>query len=452
MNRLIDRIDFKRIFFRDTIYTRNSLLEAIKNMSVHISGHYHSDSPFILLTAHNHIKTVIAYYAILQLGKIAVILDPEARNFDITEIIDDTEPGALILINTSTIEFNYEEEIVFRNTPANFILSSDLADVCTIAYTNAEDGYVKGAMLTSRNLLCEVEAIVQSINITKNSITCSLLPFHHMFGLVQGILITTLTGGQSVITEVSLLQLEEIAKRISKFNVTHFFSIPSIYFILSKIEGIDTYLKNLQYVVSGGNKLSPFIYERFLKKTKKYIREGYGLTETSPACVFHYEAEIPDVNTIGTPMPGTKVKIVDKHGNECPANTEGEILVYGDLVFKGYLNKIDETNRKLVNNWLHTGDKGKIDEQGNIYFTGLIKKMINVSGNNVYPERLKRFMEMHSNVIETKIESVESCLHGHTVEAFIRLKDNSIAKQKEYKQWCKENITNITLPKSWYFE
>lgn len=449
---LIDQINFKYIFFRGRRYNPILFNQAVDEIVKHLRTNIRSTSPFILLTAYNHIKTIIAYHAILRMGKIVAILDPGWKSMEASEIIEDLDPAAIIFINTGTCEFKFDEEVVFRKTNKSFIISTDIADVCTIVYTNAEDGYSKGAMLTKKNILTEVHAIIKANRLNEKSVIYSLLPFSHLYGLILGVLISTLSGTTAVITELNLLKIQEILNEIKKFKVSHIYSVPSVYYIMSKFEGIEHFIKNIKMCISGGNKLSYFIYDNFFKRTNLKIFEGYGLTETSPACTFNFPEDEPNVLSVGKPLAGSDIRIFDENDNECESGKTGEICVKGDLVFKGYFNKNDNTDMVMKNSWLHTGDYGKVDNNGYIYFCGIKKNMINVAGNKIYPKKLERMMKVNKNVLEVNIFSEDSLLQGQVVSTRIKLKDNSLKAQNEFKNWCFKNINNLMLPKYWEFE
>jgi long-subunit acyl-CoA synthetase (AMP-forming) len=230
------------------------------------------------------------------------------------------------------------------------------------------------------------------------------------------------------------------------------YTVPSIYYLLSKVPGIDHRVKDILEFYSGGIQLSPFIYESFLKKSNKAIREGYGLTECSPGVGLDFENEKPVVSSFGKPMPGCDIKILDEKNLECLPDQKGEICISGDMVFKGYFNNEKATSRVLKNGWLHTGDFGKKDRHGNIYYLGLKKDMINVAGNNVYPKKLERLLKINKMVADVELFHEESVLQGHMVGARFHLHKKTENAQKELKQWCYENINNIILPKIWLFE
>jgi long-chain acyl-CoA synthetase len=449
---LLSQINFRHIYFRGKIYDRKLITDAIDHLAKYLTSHMNSSSPFILLSAYNHIKTLIAYYAILKAGKIVAILDPESRSLELTEIIEDLEPSAILFLNSTTVGFDYDEEVIFRKQTKSFIIKSDLNDVCTVAYTNAEDGYPKAAMLTEKNILAEIYALVKTNKLDKNSVTCALLPFSHLYGLMQGILVPTNSGGISLISEINILKVNEILDEIKKRQITHLYTVPSLYYILGKVPGIRDYIGSVKEFYSGGTKLSGFIYDNFFLKTNHKIREGYGLTEGSPGVSLNFEEEGPNIDSIGKALPGCEIRIFNNDDTECNPDKIGEICIKGDMVFKGYFNNMKTSAAVLKNGWLHTGDYGKKDKEGFVYFTGLKKNMINVAGNNVYPHKIERLMKKNTNVSTIEIFSEDSIIQGQTVRARINLRNHSLKEQESFKKWCFNKINNVLLPKVWLFE
>jgi long-subunit acyl-CoA synthetase (AMP-forming) len=230
------------------------------------------------------------------------------------------------------------------------------------------------------------------------------------------------------------------------------YTVPSLYYLFSKVPGIESLVGGIQEFYSGGTKLTSFIFDSFYKKTHRKIREGYGLTESSPGVALNYHEEGPVAESIGKPLPGCEIEILDDNSKACLPGDIGEICIKGDMVFKGYLNHLETTNAVLKNGWLHTGDYGRKDLKGNVYFCGLKKDMINVAGHNVYPKNLERKIKINKSVATVKISREESVLQGHVVVANIRLFNASEKAQEELKKWCHENLHNIALPKIWVFE
>jgi long-chain acyl-CoA synthetase len=448
----ITELNFKQIFFKERKFDKKMISEAIERLAQYLVQNLRSASPFILLATYNHIKSLISYYAIIKAGKIPAILDPGCKSIELSEIIEEIDPAAIIFLNSSEIAFRYEEEVVFRKQKPGFIIKSDLKDVCTLAFTNAEDGFSKGAMLTEKNLLAEINALICTNRLEDSSVTCALLPFSHLFGLVQGILVPTHAGSTGVIMDMDILKINEFVARIQHYKVTHLYTVPSLYYLLSKVPGIESVVRGIQEFYSGGTQLSSFIFSTFYKKTSRKIREGYGLTESAPGVALNFDDEGPVMDSIGKPLPGCEIKILDEDDRECPPDHIGEICIKGDMVFKGYFNRIETTKMVLKDSWLHTGDYGKKDLKGYIYFCGLKKDMINVAGNNVYPKKLERLIRLNKEVANIKVFHQDSVIQGHVVGANIQLQNPSEKTQEELKKWCYENINNITLPKIWLFE
>lgn len=449
---LLTDLNFRQVFFKGRRYDKHVITEAIDHLVKYLNIQVRSASPFILLTAYNHVKTLIAYYAILKAGKVPAIMDPGCRSIELAEIIEDIDPAAIFFINANEIGFHYDEEIVFRKQQSVRIISSDMTDVCTLAYTNAEDGYSKGAMLTEKNLMAEIDALIRTNRLIHHSVTCALLPFSHLFGLVQGILVPTHAGCTNVIIDFDILRMHDIMQQIRRYRVTHLYTVPSLYYLFSKVPEVKTFISSIQEFYSGGTQLTPFIFQKFYDKTSRKIREGYGLTESSPGVALNYEEEDPIMNSIGKPLPGCEIKIIDEDNRECFPGNIGEICIKGDMVFKGYFNQDEATNIVLKDGWLHTGDYGRKDLKGNIYFCGLKKNMINVAGNNVYPKKLERMIRINKNVADIQIYGEESILQGYIVGAHIWLHNSSPEQQKAFKDWCYENINHVILPKHWHFE
>ena len=193
MGELLDKFSVKKVYFRDRVFEKEGLLERIDHLAKYLGANFISGSPFVLLSAYNHIKALIAFYAILKAGKIALIVNPGTKSIEFSEMVKDTDPAALILPDPHTLDFKYEEEIIFREPDPGFTVKSDLTDVCLLAYTNAEDGYAKGAMILEKNLVTAINAYKTIDNLSIKNTTCPLLPFHHLFGIIQVIFRTVIT-------------------------------------------------------------------------------------------------------------------------------------------------------------------------------------------------------------------------------------------------------------------
>jgi long-subunit acyl-CoA synthetase (AMP-forming) len=178
---------WKQIFYNGRCFTNQDLRLWINAVAGRLRSNTSSNSPFLYLFAHNHIKTVIAFFAAQQAGYTVVLVDPETGPLELREMMADTPPAIEIHIKKDTMVFDYATEIIFtKNTIQDLFLLKEAHDTCCIVYTAADDGFAKAAMLTHKNLITNARAIVEADELSPESVSCSLLPMHHLFGLQTG--------------------------------------------------------------------------------------------------------------------------------------------------------------------------------------------------------------------------------------------------------------------------
>jgi Acyl-CoA synthetases (AMP-forming)/AMP-acid ligases II len=271
--------------------------------------------------------------------------------------------------------------------------------------------------------------------------------FNHLFALQVGIIAPFIVHGGIVVEDISdLTNMSFFSDEISKMGVTNFYSVPIVYFLLNKVDGIREKTKNVDSFVCGGYKLSESIFQRFLKQTGQEIHEGYGLSEASPICSWHRRNSTINIQSIGTSFPCCDVKIFQNGYFNHSFGQTGEICIQGTNVMKGYFRHPDATLKTLAGNWLHSGDFGYIDKEGYIFFTGLKKRMINHGGKKVYPSEVERYIKLNTNVVETEIFGKDDKLFGQTVNAKIKLNRNTPTAQDALIKWCHENISDYKVP------
>lgn len=452
MDNIFESLNFRNIFFDGKVIPGDFIVSSVDALATYLQDNANPNSPFMYLFAHNHVKTIIAYFAIIKAGFIVVLIDPDIKRLELNEMMANTPPSAFIRINKQQLNFEYQQEIIFRDDVEHMMMTYDVNDVCTIVYTAADDGYAKAAMLTRKNILANAQAVIECNRIHENSICCALLPFHHMFGLQTGVLVPILANGSLLVEDISdLRRLKTIADDIEKYKVSNVYSIPVVYYLFGIVPEITTQLRHAKSVVSGGYKLSASIFQKFLKKFGKEIHEGYGITEASPICTWHRPEDKIKLDSVGRTFSGCEIKILQDQHSECLSGQVGEICVKGQNVMKGYYHHEQATRRVLQDGWLHTGDLGKMDTDGYLYITGLKKRMLNVSGRNVYPAEVERLIRPYRNVEDIEVYGGISKLQGDVVKARIMLKEKTPEAEKAFKQWCLEHISQYKVPKSMEF-
>jgi len=189
------------------------------------------------------------------------------------------------------------------------------------------------------------------------------------------------------------------------------------------------------------------IYHEFQKKFGLHIYEGYGLTEAAPVVSFNPMDYRSKAGSVGLPLPGIEVRIVDENDQELTPGNEGEILVKGRNVMKGYLNRPEATKEILKDDFLYTGDIGKIDDDGYIFILDRKGDLIIKGGFNVYPKEIEQVLSYHPKVNEVAVIGVPDLMQGEEVKAYISLKPGKRLSKKEVFEYCKEHLANYKCPK-----
>jgi long-chain acyl-CoA synthetase len=230
--------------------------------------------------------------------------------------------------------------------------------------------------------------------------------------------------------------------------VTHFLGAPHIYFGFVNTPGLDKYdVSSLRAAFSGGAPLPVVNLEKFRALTGVKILEGYGLSETAPSLSTNMAAPVNKPGSVGWPIPCVTIRLVDENDQDVPDGEVGEIVAQGPNIFKGYLNKEEESAEALRGGWFHTGDMGRFDEDGYLYIVDRKKDMIVVSGFNVYPIELENVILRHPKVIDCSVIGVADDYQGESVKAVLVLAEGTSMDLNELQAYCREHMAAFKVPK-----
>jgi long-chain acyl-CoA synthetase len=245
---------------------------------------------------------------------------------------------------------------------------------------------------------------------------------------------------------------KQIVKAILRYQVNILIGIPPVFNALSNanIPWVSRFINPIRVCISGGAPLGVEVFKKFREKFHIPLLEGYGLSETTGGiCVNPLEGPQKPLS-IGLPIKGVKVKVVDEDDIELGPNEVGELLVKADNVMVGYYNQPEETQQVLQDGWLRTGDMAKIDKDGYLYLVDRKKDMLIVRGMNVYPREVEDILCSHPKVDECAVIGVPDQQRGEVPKAIITLKENVQATEQEFRKFCHEKIAMYKNPK--YFE
>ncbi|MCI6530177.1 MAG: AMP-binding protein [Mesosutterella sp.] len=332
-------------------------------------------------------------------------------------------------------------------------------DVALLQYTGGTTGISKGAMLTHRNVLANVEQtgrwISQTFQIGKER-ALTALPLYHIFSFTATLCFLKRASAQLLIANPR--DINNVIDAFEKWKPTAFPGVNSLFNALlnsERFRGLD--FSQLKMTVGGGAQVQRPVAEKWKKVTGHTILEAYGLTEASPGIC----GNLPDSpwdGSVGFPLPSTVISIRNDRFEDLgvcadPAQIEahtGEICAKGPQVMKGYWNQPEETARVLQDGWLHTGDIGWMDKDGRVTITDRKKDLIIVSGYNVYPNEVESVIAANPKVLEVGVVGEKSKTSDETIKAVIVKKDPSLTVQ-EIRSWCRERLTGYKRPRKIVF-
>ncbi len=323
-------------------------------------------------------------------------------------------------------------------------------DIAVLQYTGGTTGVPKGAMLTHANITANAhQAAAWFIGALPAQKMMAVIPFFHVFAMTGVMNLSVLMGFQ-IIAPVPRFEIDATLKAIQKYKPEYFMAVPAIYNAINhhpKLAQFD--LRSLKYCVSGGAPLPVEVKKTFESHTGCVVVEGYGLTETTPVVCVNPLVGKNKAGSIGLPLPGTIVEIIDPDDKVTPmaAGARGELCVRGPQVMKGYWDNPQATSDVLREGRLHTGDIALIDDEGYVFIVDRIKDLIIVNGYNVYPRNVEEAIYQHPAVEECIVAGLPDEQRGETVKAWIKPKAGQTLTPEAMKDFLKDKISPIEMPR-----
>lgn len=322
-------------------------------------------------------------------------------------------------------------------------------DLAFLQYTGGTTGVSKGAMLTHRNIVANLE---QTSNILENVIepgkelVVTALPLYHIFAL-QGNCLTFMKFGSPNLLITNPRDMPGFVAEMAKYPFTVITGVNTLFNGLLNTPGFaDLDFSGLKFALGGGAAVQRPVAERWQKLTGLILLEGYGLTECCPTVTVNPPQLSAYKGSIGMPVPSTDIKLVDDDGNEVAMGEAGEMLVKGPQVMKGYLNRPEATEEMIVDGWLSTGDIATCDDDGYFYIVDRKKDMILVSGFNVFPNEIEEVAAIHDDVVEAAAVGVPHDVSGEIVKLVVVRKNDNLT-EKDLIKHCREHLTGYKVPK-----
>ncbi|HYB21271.1 MAG TPA: long-chain fatty acid--CoA ligase [Thermodesulfobacteriota bacterium] len=360
-------------------------------------------------------------------------------------------PETIILIDPEVPEGTVSyREIVGKSPEDQDVVETEDDDLATLIYTAGTTGRPKGVMHSHFSLYSNARMQFESLSLPDGMISVFVLPLCHSYGIAsmnQGLF---RRGGRAIL--LISFDVEAIFSSIQKYRANILAGVPTMYvFMLLYPEPRKYDLSSMKYWFCGSAPLALETFNRFKEVFGFGIIEGWGLTEAGANNSVNPPEGVKKVGSIGLPMKGMEMKVVDDEGKVLPARKEGEIVIRGPMLMKGYWNKPEETVEVLRGGWLHTGDIGYVDEDGYFWITDRKKDLIIKAGENISPRTIEEVLFKYPKVSEAAVIGIKDEIYGENIKAFVVLKPGQTATTEEVIEYCRAKLSNFLLPKEIVF-
>ncbi|EKY3198761.1 long-chain-fatty-acid--CoA ligase FadD [Cronobacter turicensis] len=322
-------------------------------------------------------------------------------------------------------------------------------DLAFLQYTGGTTGVAKGAMLTHRNMLANLEQVLGTYGPLLHrgkELVITALPLYHIFALTMNCLLFIELGGQNVLI-TNPRDIPGLVKELGKYPFTAMTGVNTLFnALLNNKDFHKLDFSSLHLSAGGGMPVHQAVAERWEKLTGQFLLEGYGLTECSPLVSVNPHDIDYHSGSIGLPVPSTEVKLIDDEGNEVAPGAPGELCIKGPQVMLGYWQRPDATDEIIQDGWLRTGDIAVMDDEGFLRIVDRKKDMILVSGFNVYPNEIEDVVMQHSGVQEVAAVGIPSEASGELVKIFVVKKEASLTEEALIT-FCRRHLTGYKVPK-----
>ena len=454
--------DHPALIFRDTTLTWSELDARVDRAAAGLRGLGLAEGDRVAIALGTGLDFPVVYFGALRGGLVAVPVNPGFTGRELTHVLGDSGAAALVggPLVAEAVAGTRESLPSLRQV----LTGAELAeldgppvrtdrggeDLAVLIYTSGTSGNPKGAMLSHRAMLANLDQCsrIDPPVLTSEDTVLLVLPLFHIYGLGPGLGQAAYAGATAVLGErfdpVATLGL------IARHGVTNVPGAPPMYVAWSLLPEFAEAFKGVRTAVCGADQLSADAQERLREATGRYVYEGYGLTETAPVLTSTLMSERPKTGSIGRPVPGVELRLFDVAAGEYidPDDDEdsdpGEIEVRGANLFSGYWP--DASGGPDASGWWRTGDVAYADEDGDLFLVDRIRELILVSGFNVYPREVEDVLAAHPSIAEAAVIGAPHPYTGETVRAFVVPVAGAELTAEDVIAWCEKALARFKCP------
>jgi long-chain acyl-CoA synthetase len=447
----------RRIRYSEFNQDTNRIASALVGFGVKAGDH-------IALCAPNSYAWLVFYFGTIRAGAVAVTFSHLLMKDEFLKTLADCKSKILFATDEKLEELgdykrqSFPELVICdhgdipfaqfleKGTSGFTTIDRHRQDTAAILYTGGTTGTPKGAMLSHENLQTSIFNVAYHERSTPNDRVLCFLPLNHVFGQVH-IMNSTIFSGGSVVIQPAF-DMDRVLDEIKRYQVTKFYSVPTIYIRLLKLPDLKEKIESVRYCFSAAASMAVEVVREWKEQTGLDIHEAYGMTESASMVTYnHYYRH--KVGSVGTPANLVEVQIRDLEGNILGQDEQGEICICGPNITRGYLNNPEETRASFWGDWFRSGDIGVIDGEGYLFIVDRLKDMIITGGENVYPREIEEILYTRPEVSECVVVGIPDKEYGERVTAFITPNEGQQIDPVSMKEYLKTRLAGYKVPKEY---
>ncbi len=431
--------------------TNAQLLSRVRAAARHLQHRGIGPGDVVALKLTNRSEFVVLLFATWRLGATITPVNPALTDVEVARQLADSAARLLVVedgptpaddVVTLRVADLYDAPVAADPAPP-----ADTSAPALLIYTSGTTGVPKGVMLDHTNIDAMAEMGAQALQLGEADRCLLILPLFHVNGIVVSVLTPLLAGASVVIA--GRFDPRTFFDLVESERPTFFSAVPTIYSILAALPNeVRPDTSSLRFGICGAAPASAELLGRFEDRYGFPLLEGYGLSEGTCASTLNPVSGPRRAGTVGIAFPGQEIRIVDPNGTDMGVGMDGEVVVRGPNVMRGYLGRPDETARVIVDGWLHTGDVGHLDAEGYLTLVGRSKDMIIRGGENIYPKEIEDVLAGHPSVLEAAVIGVPDHIWGEVVVAYVQPAPDSTVDPAALHALCTQKLSRYKRPTS----
>jgi long-chain acyl-CoA synthetase len=406
----------------------------------------------------NRVELITSMFAAWRLGAAVTPVNPALTAPEARYQIEDAgawmvvadDPAAATLGDGSLRIIGLQEVVAPVRPASPPALVTEPGALALLIYTSGTTGRPKGVMLDHANISATAEIIIDWFEMTPATRSLLVLPLFHVNGIMVSVVSPLLAGGSAFVAE--RFHAATFWATVEQVRPTFFSAVPTIYALLTSQPGAQPDTRSLRFVICGAAPMPRQLIGEFEERFGVPVVEGYGLSECTVVCTANPLHGIRKAGSVGLPVPGVDVGVVDEADRLLPAGQAGEVVVRGPNVMRGYLRRLEESAQVLRGGWLHTGDVGRFDDDGYLTLVDRVKDLIIRGGENIYPKEIEDVLYIHPAVLEAAVVGQPDPVLGEQPVAFVTLREGFDVAPEDLIEHSRRSLARYKVPREVFIE